>query len=169
MVYWKNVPGGFYSSGIVSCQSNKHHRVKRNTVASLAVSRPALPVAQVLKWAWYENTLFYSHVALFSWEKTLPPKHFFFVLCLALPSLCVPALCTGTGILKLVNSLCISPHWFMGLLNQSTRISQSSSSLVGKAYPTALTSRCIPSALSQWQSRAGSWIGASKQGSLSVT
>lgn len=49
LVYWKNVPGGFYSSGIVSCQSNKYHGVKRNTVASLAVSRPALPVGQGLK------------------------------------------------------------------------------------------------------------------------
>lgn len=49
----------------------------------------------------------------FPGEKHCLKKIFFF--CLALSSLRVPAVCAGTGILKFVNSLCISPHRFMGL------------------------------------------------------
>lgn len=116
---------------------------RETQVASLALSRPALPVAQGLKWTWYENALFYSHVALFSWRKTLPQKNFFLL----------------SGTVKFTCPSCVCRYWysqvcefplhftssFHGSLKPKHKIfSKSLFSLVGKASPTPLTSRCHP-------------------------
>lgn len=86
---------------------------------------------------------FIATLLFFSWKKTLLPKHFFF--------------CLVSGTVKFMCPSCVCRYsqacefplrftsLFLGSLKPKHKIfSKNISSLVGKASPTALTSRCHP-------------------------
>lgn len=58
---------------------------------------------------------FIATLLIFPGKKPCLQKVFSCVLCLALSSLPVPAVCASAGILELVNFPCVSPPCFMSL------------------------------------------------------